>query len=159
MQRLLLLLALALPTTAATAAEHHHHAPAAEGRHALSLDHGHKWATDLPLRAHMETLRAHYADKLAQIHAGKLSAAEYQHLAATTRAEMAGIVAECRLPAQADAMLHLLVSDLLAAADRMDGRSKGKPVNGAQRAVRALNHYGEFFDHPGWESLKAPHAT
>jgi hypothetical protein len=38
-------------------------------------------------------------------------------------------------------------------ADAMQGKSKTKPAAGAVQAVRAVNQYGKYFDHPGWKPL------
>ena len=52
-----------------------------------------------------------------------------------------------------DANLHLIVAELLAGADAMQGKSKTTPAAGAAQAVRAVNQYGRYFDHAGWKPL------
>ena len=146
-----LCLALAGNTVAATdqhAAGHAHEPPAK-----LELDHGKPWATDTPLRKGMESVRAAFAGQLAAIHAGTLAPADYAALGAKIEVEVATIVAECKLEPKADGVLHVIVAELLAAADVLHGRAPGTPVAGAHRAVTALNDYGRYFDHPGWQPL------
>jgi hypothetical protein len=50
-------------------------------------------------------------------------------------------------------MLHLVVADLLAGADVMQGKAKGQAAEGAHKVVVAANSYGRYFDHPGWKAL------
>jgi hypothetical protein len=146
-----LCLALAGNTLAATDnhATGHAHEPPAK----LELDHGRPWATDAPLRRGMDALRAAFAGRLAAIHAGTLAPGDYAALGATIEGEVATIVAECQLEPKADAVLHVIVAELLAAADVLQGRAPGTPAAGAHRAVVALNDYGRYFDHPQWQAL------
>lgn len=147
-----LLAALALaPLPAAAQHEHgaHGHGPAK-----LQLDHGRKWPTDEPLRQGMAAMRGELAPKLHAIHGGKLSAEDYAALGRTIEGRVGDIVGQCKLAPEADAMLHLVVADLLAAADVMQGKEAGKPAAAARRVVAALNAYGRHFDHPGWQALK-----
>jgi len=145
-------LALAGSTVAATDqhAAGHGHDPVAK----LEPDHGRPWATDAPLRKGMEALRAAFAGRLAAIHAGTLAPQDSAALGATIEVEVATIVAECQLEPKADAVLHVIVAELLAAADVLRGRAPGTPAAAAHRAVTALNDYGRYFDHPQWRALQ-----
>ena len=147
----------------ALAADTHAHGAAAPSK--LTLDHGKKWTTDAPLRQRMGEIRALLAPQLGPIHAGKLPSADYQALGAAVEQKVAAIVAECKLPPDAerrmrlaqapdaDAMLHLIVADLVAGADIMQGKTDGKPAEGAHKVVTAANAYGRYFDHAGWKPL------
>ena len=146
----LLLLSLLIASPLHAAEPHHHHA---QGPAKLTLDHGKKWASAPPLRQRMSNLRAAFAGQVAAIHAGSLPAGDYKALGEKTQAEVAGIVAECKLEPKADAMLHLIIADMLAGADIMMGKTPGKPAAGAHRVVMALNQYGQHFEHPGWQPL------
>jgi len=150
------LFSLALLVTGATvhAAEHGHAADEAHGPTRLQLNHGKKWETDAPLRQGMATLRASLGEKLQAIHQGKLTAGEYQALGAEIDTEVGSIVAQCKLEPKADAMLHLIIAELLAAAEFMQGKHKGSPAAAARKAVAALNRYGRYFDDPQWKALK-----
>ncbi len=132
------------------AAETHEHQAAGK----LALDAGKKWATDEPLRRGMSTIRADLAPQLRGIHEGKLSAEEYRALGADIENEVGAIVAQCKLEPKADAMLHLVRTELLAGADAMQGKGKGAAADGARQAVHAVNAYGRYFDHPAWAPLR-----
>ena len=128
--------ALALGGAAFAAEEHHPHG-AAEAK--LVLDQGRKWQTDAPLRKGMENIRTAMA-----------SGGKYAAKAERVNAEVAYIVQNCKLPPDADAQLHLVIAELMAGAEAMQGEhARG----GAERVTKALNAYGEFFDHPGWKGL------
>ncbi len=137
------------------AAEHHHHGHEHAAQPAkLQLDQGRKWATDEALRKSMASLRESFAAQLEPIHKGRLDAAGYKALGEKIEGEVANIVAQCKVDGKADAMLHIVIGDLVAAADVLQGKAAGKPAGAAHRAVTALNAYGRYFDHPGWKSLK-----
>jgi hypothetical protein len=133
------------------AADAHSHAAGAPAK--LALDHGKKWATDAPLRQRMGEIRALMAAQIEPIHTGKLPSGEYAALGAAVEGKVAAIVAECKLPPEADAMLHLIVADLVAGADVMQGKAAGKPADGARKVVAAANAYGRYFDDTGWKPL------
>lgn len=136
------------------AAEHGHEGEAGHGPAKLALNKGMKWETDAPLRQGMAALRASLAEKLEAIHKGKLTPGEYQALGARIDIEVGAMVAQCKLEPQADAMLHLVIADLLASAEVMQGKHKGSPAAAARKAVGALNSYGRYFDDPQWKALK-----
>jgi hypothetical protein len=135
----------------AVVSDAHSHAAGAPVK--LALDHGRKWTTDAPLRQRMGEIRALMATELGPIHAGKLSPERYRQLGAAVEEKVAAIVAECKLPPEADAMLHLVVADLVAGADIMQGKAHGTPAEGAHKIVTAANAYGRYFDHAGWKPL------
>lgn len=119
--------------------------------HTLQLDHGKKWATDEPLRKGMNEIRALIAANSAAIHAGKLAASQYAALGSQIEERVAYIVGNCKLGPAADANLHLVVADLIAGADAMQGKAgAASPRAGASKVVGALDAYGRYFDHPGW---------
>ena len=144
-------LAVSPSASAATAPHAHDAGPHAEP---LTLDNGKKWATDAPLREGMRDIRTALAAKLDAIHSGGLSAGDYRALGTLVEKRVGDIVAKCKLPPAADANLHVIVAGLIAAADAMQGKAPGvKPAMGAERAVRLVNQYGEYFDDPGFKPL------
>ena len=143
--------ASAAPLALAATAEGHDHGHAPQ---ALQLDHGRKWATDAPLRRGMGDIRDALAARRDAIHRGRLSAAGYRELGATIENRVAGIVADCKLPPEADANLHIVIAELVAAADAMQGRSEEKPAQGAERAVNATHAYAKYFEHPGFKPIR-----
>jgi hypothetical protein len=136
------------PALAADAHSHETAAPAA-----LTLDHGKQWATDAPLRQYMSEIRALMADRLGPIHAGTLPARDFSTLGTEVENKVGGIIAECKLAPEADAQLHVIVADLVAGADIMQGKASGDAAEGAHKVVTALNAYAHYFDHPGFEPL------
>ena len=144
-------LAFGGPAIAANDAHQHGHG-AQEAK--LVLDHGKKWRTDAPLREGMDKIRGAIAKDVKAIHANKATPAQYEALAAKVNAEVAGIVQNCKLEPEADAQLHIVVAELLAGAEAMQGKEKGvKPRAGAERVAKALNAYGEHFEHAGWKRI------
>lgn len=154
---------IAAATIACTVASHvaaqevHRHEPGT-AVHALKLNAGHKWATDAPLRQGMMKIRAAVEPKLEALHASKLATRQYKALGAAVETQLAYIVHNCKLDAQADAVLHVILADLAQGADALQGKSKQvTPTAGAVKILAALDDYGTYFDHPGWHALPPEH--
>jgi hypothetical protein len=121
----------------------------------LKLDHGRKWASDAPLRDGMARIRGLVAAKVGNAHEGTMGPAEYAALAGQVEVEVGKIVASCKLPPEADAVLHVVLSDLMAGTDAMAGRGKATaPRDGLVKVVAAVNDYGRTFEHPGWKPIR-----
>lgn len=146
-----LAIALAFAGPAAYAQAAHDHGPAA-GEVKLVLNQGQKWPTDAPLRQGMDNIRGALARDVNAIHANKATPKQYQALAAKVTGEVAGIVQNCKLEPAADEQLHLVIAELMAGAEAMEGKVQGETRRaGAERVANALNAYGEHFDHAGWK--------
>jgi hypothetical protein len=91
--------------------------------------------------------------KRAAIHKGTLTPEDYKALATLVEARVANIVSECKLEPAADENLHLIVAELSAGADAMQGKAKVTPAAGAVQTVGAVNQYGRYFKHPGWKPM------
>lgn len=121
----------------------------------LSLDHGHKWTTDAPLRTGMSRIRALVEPQLAAAHAGKLSPAQYRALAGQVETEVGGIVANCKLEPKADAVLHIVIGEIGAGTDAMAGKAGQKrPEQGLVQVAKAVNAYAGHFNHPGFTPIR-----
>ena len=146
-----LALGLAAGSLAADAHKHDHDAAPAR----LELNNGKKWTTDEPMRQGMHNIRKLMDASLHDIHEGKLSAAKYGALAKKVNAEVGGIVANCKLEPKADAQLHLVIADIGEGVEAMEGKAKKvKRSAGAIKVLGALEKYGTYFDHPGWQPIK-----
>jgi hypothetical protein len=146
--------ALSAPALAQTAM--HDHSAAAP--HNLTLNQGHKWASDEPLRAGMGRIRGLVEAQLGAAHAGKLTPVQYRELATRIETEVGGIVANCKLEPKADAMLHLVIADIGAGTDTMAGKdAKARPALGLVKVAQAVNQYGSHFDHPGFKPIRNVH--
>jgi len=119
-------------TGPALAQDHDGHAGAA-----LALNHGAKWASDAPLRQGMATIRS------------TVEASPHE-LASVIEVQVAYIIENCRLPADADANLHLVIEQLIEGAERLHVGDGGE---GRAQVIAALNAYGSHFDHPDWRPI------
>lgn len=128
--------------------DHHH----GEHHATLKLNDGKKWETDAALRKGMDALRERMGKAIEPIHAGKYTDKQYDGLAADLEKTLHQIIADCKLPTDADAQLHILLVDFFGGIQTMKG-GEGPRSRGAARFVKALNQYGAYFDHPGWQSL------
>jgi len=146
-----LTMALSANTHAADAHHAHEHGSAAA---TLRLNDGKPWPTDAPLRQAMGEINRALAKALPAIHRQQFGDGDYQALAATVQARVAYMVDHCKLDAQADAMLHLVIADLIAGAEIMDGKTASPRHDGAVRVRAALQAYGKYFRHPGWVTAR-----
>lgn len=146
---------LGMSPAIAPAQDHSHgHSHEAAEPAQLSLNNGKKWPTDDNLRQGMGRIRNALAAELPAIHSGKATAEQYRALARQANNEIAFMVKNCRLGQEADAMLHLVLADIIAGADAMAGQDSSKAHKGAAKVANALKNYAAYFDHPGWRGLK-----
>jgi hypothetical protein len=140
-------LAMSGPTFAAT--EHAHGSNGAAALE-LTLNNGQKWPTDEALRQGMGEMRSMLATALERIHVGKFTPADYAALADRVQEQVDYVTANCRLPDEADAQLHVVLGEILEGVDAMTAGADR--LQGARRVVLALEVYGRHFDHPNWAS-------
>ncbi len=118
----------------------------------LQLNDGKEWQTDASLRLGMASIRAAFDADHPAIHAGKQTDAQYAALATRIEQQVQSIVANCRLPADADANLHFVVADLLQGVSLMRGEGTARSRHdGAALVHGALKAYGQYFDDPTWK--------
>jgi len=117
------------------------------------LNHGRKWATDHLLRKKMVEVRETVTSQLNAIDKGKMTLDDYKAMGAAIEHQVTGIVAQCKLPASADATFHFVIADLFAGAAILQGRTKKEPRQGTRMVITALNRYGDYFDQPGWTEI------
>lgn len=150
-----LVCSLGLSAALAPAGEPSQEHAAPGGIAALNLNAGRPWSTDPPLRQGMKAIRAAVARDLPAIHHGTETPEQYVALAATITGQVAYIVKNCKLEPAADAQLHRVIGELVAAAEIMRGtQANVARADGAARAVSALDAYGRYFAHPGWQALE-----
>ena len=123
----------------------------------LALNNGKKWSSDDNLRQSMSRIRDALAAELPAIHSEKATAEQYRALAKKTNDQIAFMIKNCKLDQKADAMLHLVLADIIAGADAMMAHNGSDARKGAEKIMRALDSYGAYFDHPDWHGIKLDH--
>ncbi len=142
-------LAIASAGPSLAAGAHSHGTEAA--RLEVKLNNGKRWQSDEALRTGMSKMRAEIASALPKIHKGKFSPAEYDALAGKVHGQIDYVTANCKLPEDADLVLHGVLEQMIAGADAM--KAEGDRAAGALKIVEALNVYGKSFDHRGWKAI------
>ena len=145
-----LALGLALSGAAFAATEHAQGSPGVAALE-LTLNNGQKWPTDEALRRGLGEMRSLLATSIGRIHAGQFTSAEYIALADRLHEQVDYVTANCKLPEEADAQLHIVLAEVLEGMDTM--KTGADQVQGALRAVVALEAYGRHFEHPNWASI------
>lgn len=124
----------------------------------LKLDDGRKWASDEPLRQGMTKIRDAVQAVLPAVHRERLGASGYEALGSEIDRQLAGIVQNCKLEPQADEVLHAILADMMAGNEILQGRTaKTDRAEGVVRVVRALEQYGNYFEHAGWSPPRLDH--
>lgn len=133
-------------------AEEHTHEHNAAAPQALQLNQGSKWATDEFLRQGMSRIHESFSAESPAISSSKMTPERYQVLAQKINTQIAWLVQNCKLDTQTDAMLHLILAELIDGAEAMAGKKSGvQPHEGALKVRQALDNYASYFDHPGWQ--------
>jgi len=132
----------------------HDHGHDAHATAELVLNDGARWSTDEPLRTGMQRIRNSAAPALAA-EPGALSRKDAAALATAIRDQVSYLVAHCHLEPKADAVLHVLIGDLLGGAGELERDPAS--AEGLPRIAHALQKYPEYFDHPGWKPVPALH--
>ena len=157
MRIILLIISLLFLGTGSAFAQHGHELESGSASK-LELNHGKKWQTDAALRKGMTSMRAATMAALDALHAGKASDATFEAAARVMNAQVSYLIENCKLDPKADAQLHMIVSDILAASEILKGKSATiARVDGLLAAASALNRYGQFFAHPGWRAIPLGH--
>ena len=150
------MIALALSVSAnihaAGGGDTHHHGGNESQK--LQLNAGKKWATDEVLRQTMDGINQAMAKALPKIHQNEFSNEQYQALAATVSQKLAYAVEHCKLEPKSDAMLHLVIAELMAGTETMEGKTSNSRHDGAVQVLMSLKTYGKYFQHPGWKVAK-----
>lgn len=145
------LLALFFSTGVPSALAHDHEHSHEEGApQRLALKDGNKWATDDTLRKTMSAIRADMEASQSFLSEDKISLQQFQELSRKVNEQIAFMVRNCKLDKEADAMLHLVLADIIAGTDELAGQGIETARRGAEKISRALESYGAYFDHPGW---------
>lgn len=144
----------AVPGRAVLAAEDHHHGESGTAVQKLQLNAGKKWATDAALRQSMDEINQAMAKALPLIHKDRFGDSDYAALATTINQKVGYAIEHCKLEAKADAMLHLVIAELMAGAEIMEGKTAAARHDGAVRVRQALESYGKYFQHPNWKTAR-----
>ncbi len=81
--------------------------------------------------------------------AGQLSSEQARQLGEVVMGSVNTMIEECALAPEADANLHIILGHLLVAAGELDAAPQSPAGLPALKA--ALDTYGHYFQHPGWE--------
>lgn len=146
-----LALSLSLGASAGSLAESAHEHGSSAALQELMLNNGQKWKTDDALREGMAAIREALEKNLPLVHHGDMTPAAFAALATGIEQNIDTIIANCKLPEAADEQLHLILTHLLEGGQEM--KKEGKQIDGFVSATKALNSYGEYFEHQGWRPL------
>jgi hypothetical protein len=140
-----------ITTQPVIASEHkhdHHHAQ----QTMMKLNQGEKWPIDASLHKGMSNIKASMEANISPIHYKKFTSKQYQTLAGEIKTHLVYLFENCKLPAAADAQLHVLLFKVMQGSELMS-----EDVNqraGAIEIIKALQQYPQYFDDKNWQALK-----
>lgn len=151
-----IVLSLTVAGRVATAHDHDHaHGASSGSPSVLALKQGSKWPTDESLRHGMGRIRDAMEEPMPALYAGKADSTQFDIRARRVNEQIAFMVQNCKLDKETDAMLHLVLAEIIAGAEAMEGKNKELDRRGgAMKVMHALDNYDRYFDHPGWRPLK-----
>lgn len=117
----------------------------------LTLNNGELWPTDAHVRAGMTSIQRDIGESLPSIHSGSMTDKQYFILAKKIHRYVDDILQNCKLPPEADAQLHIVLSGVIKGALTME--SQTAQASGAAMIVHALDQYARHFEHPNWKAL------
>ncbi len=133
-------------------ADHQHsHGQSEHTASGLSLDHGQKWKTDVPLRKGMQSISDAVMNSVPAYHHDTLNKADAEQLASHINDQVNYLIANCKLEPGADATLHVLIGELLTAATKVS--SEPSSPQGMPHLVKTLQLYPDYFEHQGWNKI------
>jgi hypothetical protein len=135
----------------ALAAETAGHAGHQATEFVLTLNNGAKWQGDDNMIRGMDAIRSTLAPHVAAVHGGSLSAEQYQALASGITDQVDFMVTNCKLTPETDEQFHMVLGQVLDGVHEME--TGPDRAAGAVRIASALNAYGDYFVHPGWQPL------
>lgn len=118
----------------------------------LSLNHGEKWKTDNHLRQGIQTISDAVVHTIPAYHQRTLTKAESQKLANLIHSQVNYLIDNCRLERDADTTLHVLIGNLLSAADKIFNDPLSE--QGMPHLVKTLHLYQDYFEHPGLKIVR-----
>lgn len=118
----------------------------------LTLNAGAKWQGDGNMIKGMNGIRAALAPRIPAIHSQTLPPSDYQALAADIQSQVDFMVTNCKLAPEVDGQFHMVLGQVLEGVAEL--RAESNRQAGAARIVTALNGYGDYFAHPGWQPLE-----
>ncbi len=126
---------------------HQHQHGADDSTAQLTLNNGKKWATDEPLRLGMGRIKALVDPMGAVTPEQSVDPAQAKAIAKGVEGQVAFLVSNCKLEPKADAVLHVLIADMLQGAEAL---SKPAPTGRGLVLIRhALERYPEYFEPAG----------
>lgn len=125
--------------------EAHQHQHDTDGSTAqLTLNNGKKWATDEPLRLGMARIKMLVDPAGAVTPEQGLDPEQAKRIAEGVNGQVAYLIANCRLEPKADAILHVLIADMLQGAEALSQPApKGR---GLLLIQRGLQRYPDYFE-------------
>lgn len=143
-------LALALGVPGIAAAQSHGHDAHGETAFEITLDDGAKWQGDENMITGMNAIHGTMTANLDAIHNSTLPVDAAKQIAADIQKQLDFMVENCVLKPEVDEQFHVVLGEVMTGVASLEA---GEVETGAVTIVRALNAYGEHFEHPGWRSF------
>ncbi|HET9576914.1 MAG TPA: hypothetical protein VFP44_03750 [Usitatibacter sp.] len=125
--------------------------PHAKHEKRVVLNAGQKWKTDAVTRRGMESIREQVNAVRASSRLAPMQPEYYAALGESIKREVGEILVASKLEPSAGQNFHVIVNQLVTAADTLEGKNGADRANGMDHADRVLSQYTRFFDHPGWQ--------
>ena len=133
--------------------EHQHgHGPK---KHPPAPEAGKKFESDKPLRSHMSAIRTEMQSRIKSVHQGQAKEEVYRQLAERIDGSVRSIFKDCKLKPEADAALHVILTEIMAGSSSMKSGVDAKTrADGFSKVVNGLKMYAQTFHDSGWKPIE-----
>lgn len=114
----------------------------------LVLNNGKKWNSDAPLRRGMNKIHKLVKENLVKIENEKMEDQDFSNLANKVQANLDSIFKNCKLEPEADAQLHIILSQIMKAKMNLSkNNSPKKKAKAVHQIISAYESYLKYFEH------------
>jgi len=142
-------LAFSVQANVDAAGEHSHEHDGGTVQEGLHLNDGKKWQGDRFMITGMDAIYTAISERKKEIHNNSFVQSGYEELAQEINDQITLMAQNCDLPPAVDEQFHMILGDVVSGAEMMQAGKTSR--QGAVTVIRALNSYGKYFDHPGWQ--------
>jgi len=126
-----------------------HHGHSENSAAGMVLNDGKKWKTDQALRQGMQKINDAVMSAVDAYHHDALTQKDADRVSVQITTQVNYLIKNCKLVPEADATLHVLIGDLLSAAENI--KADPSSSEGMPGAVQSLIAYPKYFEHDGWK--------
>ncbi|GIL18257.1 MAG: hypothetical protein BroJett040_20080 [Oligoflexia bacterium] len=134
---------LSLSTASLAEEDHSHGHQASGGQAGMTLNEGKKWKSDETLQKNMVQMHKQFNVLNKLVESKRAKDGDYKTMVEVMDKSIADIFKNCKLEPKADATLHVVLTELMSAKDKM--KNQKTSIEGLTQARKGFNLFHEYF--------------